>query len=263
MRTMTTSFLNKLIFLLSLTTLVFLVSCEDDAPVTPQKANLHLRLALNYSGEPLVMFEPYTLNDSVRVLFSRFSMYITDLELSNGSSPGIPLEEIGFHNLTDNFLDAQSAVEGYSLEFQDIEPGVYSGLKFGLGLPPDLNGMQPEDFEMDHPLHAPEEYWLGWQSYVFVKIEGKIDADSDPEEFEGNMALHLGGDQIFRTVQLNETINLESGKTTEAVLNIDLFDMFHPADSEAYDLLARPMIHSTSHLPQANELVDNLANAIR
>lgn len=257
---------HALFFLFTLTVLLFSTGCtkesDKDNP-TPELSAFNLQFDLSYQGQPLVMFEPYSLNDSVRVLFSRFSMYLTDIELINSEGSTVSLEELGFYNLTDQFMDEVSAAEGYSLNFPDLEPGTFSGLRFGLGLPQALNVQQPGDFEPGHPLNAPEEYWIGWQSYVFVKIEGKIDADSNPNEFERNMALHLGGDEIFRQVQLNEPIVLNSGLSTTLVINIDLYDMFSPEGSTSYDLLDRPMIHSTSHLPQANELIDNLVGTIQ
>lgn len=254
----------KLIVLL-LGLLLFISACKEstDDPVVPQKATLQLNVDLQYDGAPAIMFQPYSLNDSVRVLFSRFSMYLTDVQVVNNSGDPVTLEEVGFHNLTDQYMDLQSASEGYVLEFSDLEPGEFSMLRFGLGLPSDLNAQEPGDFEMGHPLNAPEEYWIGWQSYVFVKIEGKIDSDDNPDEFEGNMALHLGGDEIFRQIELSEPIVLEGGKTAVVDMTIDLQDMFRPSGKDPYNLLSRPMIHATSHLPQANELADNLVGAIR
>lgn len=238
-------------------------ACEDDeGGMVEEAADLNVTFRLLYDDAPLVMFDDYALNDSVRVLFSRFSMYLTDFALTRSDGSMAELEDIGFYNLTDSHMDAAGAAEGYTLNFTDLETGDYSGLSFGLGLPPALNGQAPDDFEMGHPLNAPEEYWIGWESYVFVKIEGKIDADDNPDEFEGNMALHLGGDEIFRDMLMSKPFSLEGGMN-EMVVEIDIYDMFHPADGEAYDLLDRPMIHSTAHLPQANELIDNLMLAIQ
>ena len=255
--------MKKWLFLLTLAFVLPFSACDDDeGGGVEETADLNLTFRLVYDDAPLVMFDDYTLNDSVRVLFSRFSMYLTDVALMGTDGSMTELEDIGFYNLTDSHMDTAGATEGYTLNFTGLELGDYTALRYGLGLPPDLNGQAPDDFAMDHPLNAPEEYWIGWESYVFVKIEGKIDADDNPDEFEGNMALHLGGDEIYRDMVMGRSFTLQGGMN-EMVVEIDLYDMFHPENGEPYDLLDRPMIHSTAHLPQANELIDNLMVAIQ
>jgi hypothetical protein len=243
--------LKLVVFFLAI--VIAIPGCDSD-----ETGNLELKFKLKYDGNTLVMFEDQTYPSGFDVFFTRFSFYMSDINLTGNNTYN--LSEIEMVNPTASHQDLSSAENGYSMIFSDVPIGDYSGIDFGLGVPSDLNAMDPADFSTNHPLANAGEYWLGWESYVFIKIEGKIDFDGDGA-FEEGMSLHVGSDAVFKNASMPKSFDINKGETTIVEIELDLLDIF-VSNNTTYDLEGTPRIHSLEQLSQAEQLANNLAQAI-
>ena len=246
--------MRSIIYLVPVLTILLLTNCRDDA-----SGDLQITFRLEYSDEPLVIFEEYTYPEGPQMQFNRVSFFISDVALMDEGTTH-QLLDVDMVNMTNDHLDLTGATQGTKLLLESVEPGRYDGFQFNIGLPASLNAMQPADFASDHPLANSGEYWTGWQSYVFTKVEGNLDFDNDGE-FEQTMALHLGSDAVLRTKVMPGEIEILTDKTTNLEIVIDLEQFFRNGDA-IYDIVATPHIHKLSQLDQAIELADNLIGAM-
>ncbi|MFK7932810.1 MAG: MbnP family protein [Saprospiraceae bacterium] len=225
----------------------------------PPGGVLNLNIKLTYQDEPLVIFERYDY-EGMRLFFTRFSSFLSDITLINGSEE-VLIREVDFLDLTGAHETPADAANGFDYEIGGIPAGTYSGLVFGLGVKESLNAQQPADFSPSSPLSRSGEYWASWESYIFQKTEAKLDSDGD-DEFETQVALHLGANNAYRTKTLEKNIEIRTDNSTTVELTIDVYDMLVQND-QAYDLRENGQIHSLSQLPLIEQLSDNLVIAIQ
>lgn len=168
-----------------------------------------------YDGAPLVKNVDYNY-DTYKVQFSRFNVFLSDIRLLKGSEE-VQLSEIEYIDFTPAFAPNDNAVE-VKLQVKAPE-GAYTGLKMGYGVKPALNAKQPSDFATGHPLNQENEYWSGWKSYIFNKIEGQGDSDGDgtPDIF---MVYHCGSDRTYREYSFDHAFTM----TENANMNVE-FDL--------------------------------------
>lgn len=221
--------------------------------------SLELNFKLKYDDQTLVMFDKHQYPDSFDLFFTRFSFFLSNINLSQGNT-NFALSEIEMINPTASHQELTSAQDGYTVRFDDILVMDYDKLDFSVGVPADLNAMAPADFETNHPLASSGEYWLGWESYVFLKVEGKIDFDGDGE-FEEGMSLHIGSDVVFKNTSISGDFSILKDETTSVDIIIDLMDVFE-SNGTMYDLEGTPRIHSLEQISQADQLATNFAQAI-
>ncbi len=239
-------------------------ACEfdDTPPIPPNTVNtMDLVFKIRYGNEPVVAFQDsYTHDEGYEMIFTRFSFFMTNVTLINGDGETEVLEIFHVRSLKDQ-NGLEDAERGYVVTVDSIPDGSYDAIRFGIGLPPDLNGQEPADFTSDHPLAATGEYWVGWESYIFHKTEGNIDFDGDGT-FDTGMALHVGADTTYRQKEMPMPLEFGNGNTNEVDITIDLKEFLMPTGKPAYDLQGTPQIHSLSQMEEALELSDNLVNAI-
>jgi len=224
---------------------LFLISCggNDD--------NAVINFKLEYDGEPLVMFQEYDYPDGNIIEFSRVSFYLTNISLAN---EGIAYTggEV-YVDLTTAHADLESANKGLDLVLDNIEEKKIDVLSFDLGLSPTLNATVPSDYPSSNDLSRTGEYWSNWNSYVFAKIEGRMDRDGDG--IKDGFTLHLGSDAAARSLNFD---NAEGDNEME--LTIDVEKVFNTGS--LYNLVETPNIHSLNQIDKINQLMDNLASSI-
>ena len=109
------------------------------------------------------------------------------------------LSEVLFVNPSD------SLYSNYTLSLEKSE----DTFNFGLGVPSQLNNMDPTAFETSHPLSSAfAMYWTWASKYRFLKVEGRFNDSGDLSNAGSNSALiwHTGTDDLYRTVTFNEQI---------------------------------------------------------
>lgn len=233
--------------LLSLFGLLIMTGCQEE-PI-----DVNIRFNLVYGDDPLVMFTEYSFPDGRAIQFTQMSFYISDLYFSHDGEIA-QVKDVDFIDLTNSHSSDEGAQEGFLYLSGPYSLGGLSEIGFNLGLTEGLNATKPTDYLSDHPLARSGEYWTGWESYIFVKIQGSIDLDNDGE-LETPLALHLGSDPVKRTIRLNNV-----NGSTDVRIMLDLKSFF--TGDALYDIDANPQIHSLDQIEAAMELADNLSQSI-
>jgi len=242
------------LLLLSLVALFSFASCSDDG----KSSALDVNFTLSYDDEPLVAFEEKNHPLDYTVFFTKYSLYISDITLTSSES-SVRLADVLFTDLLEDAVDINAASAGKSLQIDDVPQGTYTGISFKLGVPADVNGTSPADYDPLTPLGNASEYWAGWESYVFHKIEGQIDEDGDGET-DTSVALHMGSDDALRTINIQLPIDISEDQETIQI-NFDLLDILS-INNSFFDFRETKQIHSLEVLPRTFPLLDNTRDKV-
>ena len=161
--------MRQFLFLLSLAILssTLFVACDDD---DQGPATLDVVFKARYGDDPLVMLDQvYTYPDGTPIKFQLVNYYVSDLTLAAPQeNREAMVSEVELVSYAD-FYDSSTADGGVRFRYQDVAPGNYDQVQFGIGLTPELNGTQPSNYQAGHPLT--ENFWSWARGYVFAKIE--------------------------------------------------------------------------------------------
>ena len=236
----------KILFTLLVASICFL-GCGDDN----NEDQLFLNFKLEYQDQPLVLFEEVDYPDGKKIEFTRVSFYLSEIELTvDGQSFNAGETYV---DLTASHSELNTAQEGLNVGLKDVTGNVIENIKFNVGLTPEQNSTVPQDYPSSSALSRSGEYWSNWNSYVFVKLEGRYDRDGDG--IKEGFALHLGSDSAMRSVNFND---LNGNDIAE--VKIDVEKIFN--NGTLYNISENPNLHSLSQMDQINQLMDNLASSI-
>lgn len=214
-------------------------SCGKEPPPPIDTATIQLSFRATYAGEPLVLNQQTYDYQGKKVRFSKINFYLADLSAANDDGE-TEVSEIQFIDLSLTHNTAADAAKGSISNFSRIPVGAYKFLKFGIGVPADLNKTNPSDYSTSHPLGADNsgEYWEAWNSYIFAKIEGQYDENGDGT-FDGDdisFAYHAGMDRVYQEIELDNIINLNAGETTNLDFELDVRMLFTQPRGDLLDL---------------------------
>lgn len=248
----------RLILLFSLISMVF-ISCGDDT-IDPKDltADVNLNFKLVNGGEPIASFDRFEYPLGYDMFLTKYSFYLSELMLSNSDGDQLLLD-YAWMDLMLEQIDTQSATEGKTITVKDFPIGEYTQLKLNIGIDEVTNAMSPSDFSTSNALGNTGEYWAGWSSYIFHKIEGRIDEDRDGE-FEKAVALHIGSNDAFRTKTESRNISISADTENIITFEIDLQDVLN-IDGMFFDINAMPQVHNESALPRVLPIMDGLLEA--
>jgi hypothetical protein len=234
--------------ILMLVPLAFLTACKDE-----EEGTLIVRFIPEYDGQPLKTFDILPFDAPQRISFTHMSFYASDIALLKGAEQtgirDIELVDLSFDNAAD-------AAEGYALVLEGIEAGNYSGFEFGVGVPPDLNDDQPADFPSSNPLSKVSYYWDAWDSYIFMKTEGRLDTLGSGN-LDLGFAIHTGSDPLYRVLTGQANIEIVDGGATEIHVVFDYKTLL-----SGLDIKSNPQNHSPNDTVVIGGLIENLPEAV-
>ena len=213
-----------------------------------------------YEGSSIQIADRITNAQGYPVEFTGIQFYISNIELiSSGSSQ--KLSDIEFVSVGANAL---------TMEYE-VPSGNYTGIKFDLGVPADMNSPENPDFmisiyEEDHPLSANNGmYWTWAAGYRFFTLEGKcdtMDVGNDPITIP--FAFHSGRDTLFRAMEtFQHSFNLSKDQSKVIPFEIDMATIF-ANEGDTIDLKTERQFHgSLTQLDLGNKFADNSAAAIK
>lgn len=246
----------KKIFLVLLPLFALILNACQDKPVDIPKADFTLTFKATYDGQPLEKYKRYDY-ETYKIMLSRFSTYLSDITLLNHDEE-LKLSDVEWVEFTPDLAPDNMAVEvpiTYS-----VPEGAYTGLKMGFGVRPDLNAKRPADFPAGHPLAREVEYWLGWGSYIFTKVEGQGDGNNDGLD-DIFLLYHCGSSAVYRSFSFEHPITVEPG--SGQVIEIDVKKLFE-TNGQLLDLTVNSN-QFTSNNPNdvtvATILMNNIGNA--
>lgn len=254
----------KQVLLYTFTALLIVSSyaCNDDegdnAPISPISV-VEMPFVATYDGAPLVMTDAYDYANNLPVLFTRLKFYISNVSLLSTDGSRLELSEIEALDFTTTNIDTETATQGINLTFLDIPVGEYTGLSFGVGVAADLNETKPSDYSSSHPLSDASDYWGAWGSYIFTKIEGKLDVDQDGSYTLG-VSYHIGSDDLYRDISFTKPITITEGNTTLPQVEVDLKKILVRSETDFLDMETNDAVHNDRDL--MNYLMDNFDAAV-
>jgi hypothetical protein len=232
---------------------VFQYSCKPD-PTFEATTDVELVFKGKYADEVLMINTEYDYNGNP-MRFDQINFYISNVVLVKeivGNPEETELLEIDFVDLSFKPADVDDAAMGFVIIAPNIPVGEYSGIKINLGVASDLNKTSWEDYGSGHPLRMAGHYWSAWNSFIFSKIEAKIDVDSDGS-FSHKLAYHTGSDAAYRTKFFAKDITLDEDVTSRVSFVIDAKMMF-----DDIDVMTETGTHNINDMDLVNEVMDNL-----
>ena len=249
---------NFVIAFIVITAIITSFGCNKDH--AHENGHLDINFKLVYGDSPLVLLSDYTYPSGETIHFNRLSFFLADLKLANAQKT-LDLLDIDYLNFNVANSNITNAEKGLNRHFHDVELGDYNKLIFSIGVPAESNAKTPSAFPSTNPLSSPAEYWAPWQSYVFMKVEGQIDLNTDGIK-DGVFAIHTGDNQAYRTAELPVNIRISKDNTSELNVIIDVSNFFQ-GPGRIYDIRQGGQTHSVSSLPFINQFSDNMINSFR
>lgn len=250
--------MQKLILLLALFAAACLPACHDHNE--DAAADFTVTFKATFDGDQLTKYKDYPYGPTAYPLqFSHFTTYLSDIELLKSDGTTQLLSEIEFVNFTpDNAPSDLSATP--IITYKNVPEGEYTGLRIGYGVKPSLNAKKPSGYATDHPLAKEGEYWPGWNSYIFNKIEGQGDADNN-DTFDHFLLFHCGSDAVYKVYSFDQPIHVHAGQPGASVV-FDLKKVFTMADGTAYDIVTNfATSNNPSNVTVAQVLMTNFEKA--
>ncbi len=222
----------------------------DGGSGTDAGTDLNITFSTKYNGAQLEKGKNYDY-DGHPLNFTIHTLFLSDITLLKGSEEYV-LSDIEFLDFLPNASSSNLSVMPQRT-YKNVPEGEYTGIRIGYGVRPDYNIRRISDWPAGHPLANDLEYWAGWTSFIFAKIEGGGDADNNGT-IEHYLIYHCGGDGVYKTFTFNQPISVKAGGKGLDVA-IDLKNLFIQDDGSLYN-----MVKNSQTSNDKNDLV--VANAI-
>jgi hypothetical protein len=216
---------------------------------------LRLDMSLTWNDEAFGLGQKGVDHNGNAIRLENLQMYFSRLELRDEAGT--------WHRLGETHLLDFADDTPYVLE--EVPWGQYNAVKFGMGIPPDLNtGIDPASYPNDHPLSVAGSagmFWTWASGYIFVKYEGKFAAGGTGEPLEP-LSYHTGTDTAYREVILDLPTLLYTGPRNLNVLNLsfDAAKCLH-GEADSIDVVADPITHSAVGTTLGYRLMDLMDDA--
>jgi len=247
-------------FLLPIAVLFLFGSCDKQEEES-SLSDITLNFKATFGKDPLTMFSSaYPYEGGLNVKMQLFQFYISDVTLikhSNSSHQEKIILDVASVDFGEIFT-AQQASEGVSFLIKDVPTGDYSGIRFGIGVAPDLNATGPASYAPGHPLT--ENYWSWAMGYVFFKIEGNADLDQS-QNFAQKLSFHIGTNEMYRLKEIQKSINHKENQPLQLNFNVDAKRVLSDGNGNFVDFRQVNQDH-TNNKPLGNRMADNLVQAI-
>jgi hypothetical protein len=141
--------------------------------------------------------------DNKNFSLDEFKFYISNIEVTDVKDVKTKINRVVLYDLGVNDYDI----------FYDIPEGNYKSISFGLGLDTATNNTNPNSVDETDPLSISQGTYWDMLKYRFVVLEGKFDStvagNTTPNK---PFALHIGTDQMYRTVEVFKPFEITGGK---------------------------------------------------
>lgn len=188
--------MKKALLAIVLIGLMGLTACEpDDDKPAGSAPQLSFVFTPYFNNTEVQIAQRFANDDGYPISVHNLAFYLSNLELIREDGTELRLSDI-------EIIDLRNMHR--TLTF-DIPAGEYSGLRFNLGVPAQLNSpANPEfsigAFDADHPLSESNGMFWDWQGgYRFFSFDGHCDTVPNTAEFLPlSFGLHSGADTLYR-----------------------------------------------------------------
>jgi hypothetical protein len=237
-------------YLIPLFLILLLLSCKKSEK---NKAAVDLNFQTNIGASAYSFSEYFTNGDGIKIRIEVLQFYIADVRFVDKKG----------HETTVADIALVKCVNGNGSMTMQIPAGNYTSIKFGIGVPDEMNQAGPAAYtEADHPLSSTQNTYWGMNSmYRFVMIDGKYDLTGDGID-EGGFSYHTGFNECYRELELVHDFSFDKkGSHTEKV-SIDLSKLFYSSGS-IVDVTTESNYHGDySQIDLAIRLSNNFAAAL-
>lgn len=205
-----------------------------------------------YDSSQLEKNKPYNF-DATQIVVQRYRLYLSDIALIKDTTV-IPVTDVVYLDFTPDQAASDLSTTP-RIVFSGIPAGEYDGIRIGFGVNAANNAKQPSDFPAGSPLAYEIDYWLGWRSYIFTVLDGRMDSDKD-----GVMDLpysyHCGSDPVYRVFTFTQHIHVEEGHP-ELNVEFDIRKLLLNDNGTYYDILAN---NATSNLATDTRVAEDISS---
>ena len=244
------------LFFTALLFLGILSSCEKDDDGGDQNETSTYDVAIVFeprmNGATADLTAEYTDAYGRTLTFETIKYYLSNISFVNAKGETEVLDVELIDHLADDLTGKFDNVA-----IAESKKGTFSQIKFGLGLPPEVNAIDPSVYENSHPLSALNGMYWGWATmYIFSKTEGRIDSDNDGV-VDQSWFVHTGMDDLYRsgvTVDRDFTV---TGKNDTVTVYLDL-EKYFLLNGDTADLVVDGQSHTTDNFDLAEDFTDRL-----
>lgn len=239
----------------------FLMTACDPNEIDPTKGTIQLNMLGSYGDDPFVLNNYYEYDSGMKISYATLLFYMSNIRLVNDVDEEITLSEINFVNFKDNHSVAGTTGEGI-LEV-NIKSGNYKAIRFGVGVPADINATNPSDYSRESPLSRSEMFWSWRGSYIFSMVECNLDTLDNGGNPTNDMFLtyHSGADAMYQSVEIPIDFTVTATETQTLQLELDARKIF--ITDSVFDVKMNSESHTnTDDFDIATTIIENLANAI-
>lgn len=229
-------------------------SCRDQT----QNANcgqVTIKFIPVWNGQVVTIDSIYTNSLNQRIRFENIATYFSNIYIGNG------IDSVLFSQ-----VELLQLLGGQATVTKNMEPGTYSKLSFGLGIPPELNkNVDPSVYPNAFPLSVQGSngmFWYWNTGYIFFKLDGRTDlTGTSNAPLLNTFAFHCGDDPLYRERAFSfATIHSEDLTSHEITVYVDM-QLLMEGDNDPIDLSTDYITHTTGNFALAERVTNHFANA--
>ena len=230
---------------------LILTSCKKSEN---QKATVDLNFQTANSTIFYTFLEEFTNGDGIKIRIEVLQFYISNIRFVNKKGKEIVAQEIAL---------IKCDLNGWGMAQIKVPAGDYTSLRFGIGVPKEMNEKTPADFtQVNHPLNSSQNTYWGMNSmYRFVMIDGRYDIEGDGV-VDGAFSYHTGYEDCYREVEFVHDFSFDRKGEYSETIAIDVSKLFF-ASGSVVDVVSESNFHGDfAEIALAIRLSDNFARSL-
>jgi len=195
---------------------LFAFSCKKNEK---QKADVSLNFQTVFSGADYSFLNEFTNGDGIKIRLELLQFYISNVRFVKKNGREVLAEDIAL---------VKCDLNGSGIADIKIPAGDYTSLRFGIGVPKEMNESDPSEFnEPDHPLNVTQNtYWGMNAMYRFLMLDGRYDIEGDGI-MDGVFSYHTGYNESYREVELIHDFSFDRKGNYSQIISIDVSKLFY------------------------------------
>jgi uncharacterized protein YfiM (DUF2279 family) len=256
--------IKQLYFLMAL---IGCAACGKD-PVKPtDSTTVALNIRAVYAAQPFIIGAAYPYRAPSKIRFDNLTFYLSNIELI-GANGAVTAADNLFCDLSKHHNTAAGAAAGETLTLdKTTAAATYTAIRFGVGVAPAFNARSWTSYPNGNALANADYYWSVWNSFIFAKIEGKMDTLGTAVQYPIGFSYHTGTDSLYRTVTVPIAATVVANTANTIPITLDVQQLFLNAPLDTLDIRRAPVPRippvSNPDIMALHHIVVNFARAFR